>query len=75
MVMNFGGIASLLNVISCSKRYPSGPAVVALGYMCAMSPILASAVIQSKVSNAFSDIFWFNATLDFGDAPALESDK
>lgn len=65
MVMNFGGIASLLNVISCSKTYPSSPAVVALGYMCAMSPILALAVIQSKVIDAFSDmISRFNATLN-----------
>lgn len=49
MVVNNGGIASLLNVISCRKEYSPIAAVLALGYIGAMSPLLASAVIQSKV--------------------------
>lgn len=49
MVVNEGGIASMLNVIECSKESSCTPAVLALGYIAAMSPLLASAVIQSKV--------------------------
>lgn len=53
MVVNEGGIASMLNVIECSKELSSTPAVLALGYISAMSPLLASAVIQSKVLAKF----------------------
>jgi hypothetical protein len=53
LVVNNGGIASLINVISCSKEHPATPAILALGYISAMSPLLASAVIQSKVQMNF----------------------
>lgn len=49
MVEDVGGISSLLNVISCSEKFPSTPAILALGHIASMSPSLASAVIQSKV--------------------------
>lgn len=49
MVVNNGGIVSLINVISCSKEFPCTSAVLALGYIAAMSPVLASVIIQSKV--------------------------
>lgn len=51
MVANNGGLASLLNVILCRKEHSPITAVLALGYIGAMSPILASAVIHSKVHN------------------------
>lgn len=49
MVVNSGGIASLLNVISCSKEFSCIPAILSLGYIAGMSPIFASAIIHSEV--------------------------
>ncbi|CAI6359268.1 unnamed protein product [Macrosiphum euphorbiae] len=49
MIVTTGGIVSLLNVILNSKEYPSTPAILALGYISSMSPLLATAVIKSKV--------------------------
>lgn len=49
MIVDAGGISSLLNVISCSEKFPSTPAILALGNIASMSPSLASAVIQPKV--------------------------
>lgn len=49
MIVTTGGIVSLLNVILKSKEYPSTPAVLALGYISSVSPLLATAVINSKV--------------------------
>ncbi|XP_027841252.1 sperm-associated antigen 6-like [Aphis gossypii] len=48
MVVNSGGIEKLLNVISCSQELSPTPAVLALGYIAAMSPKLALAIIQSQ---------------------------
>lgn len=49
MVVNTGGIASLVNVISCSHEFPPTPAIIALGFIAAMSPMLATAIIHSQV--------------------------
>lgn len=49
MVVNAGGIAALLNVISCSEELSCAPAVMALGSIAALSPIIALAIIQSEV--------------------------
>ncbi|CAH1733320.1 unnamed protein product [Aphis gossypii] len=49
MIVTTGGIVSLLNVILKSKEYPSTPAVLALGYISSVSPLLATAVINSKI--------------------------
>ncbi|XP_022166817.1 sperm-associated antigen 6-like [Myzus persicae] len=49
MIVTTGGIVSLLNVILNSNEYPSTPAILALGYISSMSPLLATAVINSKV--------------------------
>lgn len=49
MVVNSGGIDKLLNVISCSQELSPNPAVHALGYIAAMSPKLASTILQSQV--------------------------
>lgn len=49
MIVTTGGIVSLLNVISNGNKYPSTPAILALGYISSMSPLLATAVINSKV--------------------------
>lgn len=59
MVVNTGGIASLLNVISTSNEFSCTPAILALGFIAAMSPILALAIIQSKVLIQF---FFFRKT-------------
>jgi len=53
MVVNSGGIEKLLNVISCSQDLSPTPAVLALGYIAAMSPKLALAIIQSQVKMHF----------------------
>lgn len=49
MVVNTGGIASLMNVLSCRKELRPIPAILAMGHIAAMSSLLASAVIQSEV--------------------------
>lgn len=49
MVVNAGGIISLLNVICCSMEFVSSYAILALGHIADKSPLLASAIIQSKV--------------------------
>jgi len=53
MVVNSGGIEKLLNVISCSQELSPTPAVLTLGYIAAMSPKLALAIIQSQVKMHF----------------------
>lgn len=53
MVVNTGGIAGLLNVIRCTEEFPYTPAVLALGFIAALSPELALAIIQSKVFYTF----------------------
>lgn len=64
MVANNGGLASLLNVILCRKEYSPITAVLALGYIGAMSPILASAVIHSKVCNFNAILNWISSDTD-----------
>lgn len=49
MVANAGGIHSLLYVISCREKFSASYAVVTLGNIAAMSPWLATAIIQAKV--------------------------
>lgn len=57
MIVTTGGIVSLLNVILNSKEYPSTPAILALGYISSMSPLLATAVIKSKVYECYFNRF------------------
>ncbi|KAF0753290.1 sperm-associated antigen 6-like [Aphis craccivora] len=56
MIVTTGGIVSLLNVILKSKEYPSTPAVLALGYISSVSPLLATAVINSKILSGAMNI-------------------
>lgn len=59
MVVNTGGLSSLINVISCSHEFPPTPAIIALGFIAAMSPMLASAIIHSQVLIQFLNRFDF----------------
>lgn len=71
LVVTNGGIASLLNVILCREEYSPVSAVLALGYIGAMSPLLASSVIQSKVSLLSIIIFHRPCTQTIYDFKAL----
>lgn len=48
-VVNYGGIAALIELISTSKSASRLPAIMALGYIAGHSDQLAVAVIGSKV--------------------------
>ncbi|XP_060845328.1 sperm-associated antigen 6-like [Rhopalosiphum padi] len=65
MIVTTGGIVSLLNVILKSKEYPPTPAILALGYISSVSPLLATAVIKSKVLKHLTAILKSGADDDF----------
>ncbi|KAL5238775.1 hypothetical protein ACI65C_006185 [Semiaphis heraclei] len=64
MIVTTGGIVSLLNVILNSNEYPSTPAILALGYISSVSPLLATAVINSKVLKHLTAILKVSDTND-----------
>jgi len=50
LVVNNGGIAALIELISTSKSATRLPAIMALGYIAGHSDQLAVAIIRSEVS-------------------------
>ncbi|VVC36511.1 Armadillo-type fold,Armadillo,Armadillo-like helical [Cinara cedri] len=48
MVVNNGGLPALINVIACSQEFSSTPAVLALGFIASMSPVLALSIIKTN---------------------------
>lgn len=62
LVVSNGGIASLLNVILCRKDHSPVSAVLALGFIGAMSPSLALSVIESKVLMHFKLLYFIKSS-------------